>query len=361
MPVPGRFHRSMVGGDEYVRALASNNAAATTAMAALNTGVCFRFTAPDSRDVKSVWINWSAVATPGAFSVRIETIDATTGKPTGTLVHANATATAQTPTAGWQQVTLGATPWASHMAAGTEYAVVILTTTGGTTQTLRSHDPTGTLGGYPTVVLTAADGTTRSNFAEVASAVPICSLVFSDDLEESLAFCPYATLSTSNVFTTNAAGMKFTVPAGMTWQVAGVEISNLTRTGTPAGDLRIRVFNSADAAVSNTTLTLDKDSMTGGSAKRCRVHFPAVVTLAAGTYRVVMDSASSANSSNCWAIKAGQARTSATAPSGFCLTATADVTAGTISWTDTAADVPALALILDDVTGTPPSPLVLGG
>jgi hypothetical protein len=345
LPIPGRYHRGIFGADEVVRSFSANGAT-TYAMAALNTGWCARFTAPDTRDVWSVWVNWSTVTAPGTVQVRIETIDTTSGKPTGTLYDANAVLSF-TPAAGWQQLTFASHP-TTGLVAGNEYAVVLLTTAGGTAQTLRSSIPSGP---YPTLTLTAADGTTRANFAEVGNTTPVITFGLSDGLEEAFACCPYAAQSTSNIFGTNAAGLKFTVPAGAIFSAAGIEFSNVTRTGTPAGDLRLRIFNSSDATVSGTTVSVSRNSLTGVNTRRLRVHFPAVVSLSAGTYRVVLDSASSANSSNCWKVTASQARIAGNAPSGFVLTTTADVTAGPpVTWTDTATDVPPLGLILDDVT-----------
>lgn len=358
MPVPGRFHRSIFGSDDYVHAISANAGPVGYAMAALNAGWCARFTAPDARDVLSVYINWQTVTAAGTVELRIETVDAATGKPTGTLYDANASKSF-TPASNWQQVTFD-TPPTAGLTAGTEYAVVLLTTSAGTAHTLRSHN---TQGSYPTVVLTAADGTTRSNFAEVANSVPVLTLVFEDSLEESLNCSPYATTSIVTLFGTNAGGMKFTVPPGTTLAVAGIEVGNQVRTGTPAGDLRFRVLDSSDSAVAGTTVTLDKDSLASVNGRRVRFHFPAVVSLAAGTYRIVLDSASSANSSNCWSFRSAVVRVAANAPSGFLLTSTTDVTAGPIVWVDTATDVPPLGLVLDDVTGSgsTPSPFVLGG
>ncbi len=349
MAVPGRLNWCKYGIDQILANQALAGGTSTVAMAALNSGWCARFIAEDTRDIASVYFNWSSVASAGTVTLRIETIDATTGKPSGSLYDANASL-AFTPVAGWQLCTFASLP-TTGLTAGTEYAIVLLTTTGGTTQTLRSSISGSANSRYPAIVLTAADGTTRSNFAEVAGSVPICSVVYEDSVEELMAFCQFTTTTAYNAFGTAATGLKFVVPSGLTLSVAGVEIAILVRTGTPAGDLRLRIFNSSDSAVAGTTVTVDKDSLLNVNNRRTYFPFVAPVSLAAGTYRVVFDSASSANSSNCWTIRSMVARASSLVPAEFAQTSTADVTAGTISWTDTAAEQAMINLILDDVTG----------
>lgn len=352
MASPGANFGDQIGGSPLCTTVALSGVT-TSSMTALNTGWCARFIARDSRDIATVYVNWSAVTAAGVVELRIETIDATTGKPTGTLYDANATK-AQAPVAGWQAFTFAALP-TTGLTAGTEYGIVMLTTTAGTTHTLRSHitgtSPSQT---YPSILLTAADGTTRTNFAEVATSAPCCTVVFEDGAEEPLEFIQWATSTTYNIFGTNASGSKIIVPANTTWNVRGIR-AVLTKNGTPAGDLRVRIFNSSDAAVSGATCTVDKDSLSTGLASVRYTVFPfaAPVALTAGTYRAVFDSASSANSSNCWRQFAPIGRSSAVVDSGHIMTSTADVTAvPPITWTDTATEEPTISLLLDTVSAS---------
>lgn len=347
MAAPGQFARSVFPFDFVVTSAANAGGFPTTVtMATLNNGYFARFMATDTRDIASVYIKWSAVTAAGTVQVRIETIDATTGKPSGSLYDASA-AVSVTPTLGWQICTFASLPTAG-LVAGTEYAVVVLTTVGGTTQTIAAYYTTSTL---PGVVGSASDGTTRSNFAELGSgsAWPILSFVMEDSVEESLGCCPYGTSDiTKNLFGTVGSGSKITVPTGMTFSVVGIDIGSITRVGTPAGDLRLRIF-SGNSAVTGTTVTVDKDSLANVNNKRIRVPF-AAVSLASGTYRIIADSASSANSSNCWRINTATARTASLVPSSSVATSTSDVTAGTITWADVTTDVSPVALVLDDIT-----------
>jgi hypothetical protein len=177
----------------------------------------------------------------------------------------------------------------------------------------------------------------------------LATLIFEDSIEESPESLPWSTTTNYNIFTTNAAGSKLIIPSNMTLTTRGVR-ALIVKVGTPAGDLRCRIMDSSDAVVSGTTRTVDKDSLLTGTSSNRSVNFifDVPVALAAGTYRVVLDSASSANSSNCWRFQSGAAHVSGLVPSGHISTSTVDVTAGPpITWTDTNTDEPPIALLMD--------------
>ncbi len=154
---------------------------------------------------------------------------------------------------------------------------------------------------YPTIALTAANGTTRSNFAEVANSVPVLTLVLSDGTERDLGFIPYATATTYNIFGTAAAAGRLVTPTGIRLDVSGLSVPYLVRTGTPAGDLRLRILDANNTVVSGSEVVLDKDTLASAGNKRILAPLGRVITLEPGTYRAVLDSPSSVNSSNCWA------------------------------------------------------------
>ncbi|MBI5235574.1 MAG: hypothetical protein HY886_04925 [Deltaproteobacteria bacterium] len=319
-------------------------ASTTYAMAALNTGWCARFKANDTLDVKSVKLRWSSVSAAGTVQLRIETIDATTGKPSGTLYDANAVISF-TPVAGVQTYTFATLP-TTGLTIGNEYAIVLLTTVAGTTQTLQSSATGTNYASLPVILLTAANGTTRTNFAEVTDTIPIAGIVWEDNSENPSGLCPFHTQNDTAIYTTNAGAVKMVLPAQV--KIAGV-FAWQRKSGTPAGDLRVRVFDSSNNVVANTTVTVDKDSLLTQftSSRRVQFLFPAVVTLAAGTYRIVWDSASSANSSNCWTIRTATFFSSAGVPSASRLSTCPDV--GTPVWTDSTTDMAAGGFLLDDI------------
>lgn len=342
MPAPGAQFGSMVGVNSVLAILASSGAT-TYAMAALNTGFCVRFTATSTNDIKSARIFWSSVSAPGTngITLRIETIDKATGKPSGTLYDANATITF-TAASGIQTYTFATTP-TTGLVVGDEYAIVLLTVVAGTTQTLGAYSSSAFLSTYPTIVLTAADGTTRTNFAEVASSIPMLSLIDDLDIEIPEAFLPFQTTTgtVQYVFsTTNFVAQKFIINS--TQNIAGVACM-LIRTGTPAGDLRIRIFDSSNNVISGTTVTIDKDSLLNVTNRRIIIIFPAVVALIADTYRIVFDSSGSANSSNAFGLRPCSFLNSACV-NPWRLSTSSDAA----SWTDSTTAQVAVWLLLDN-------------
>lgn len=342
MAIKGRIFGVRYGTDNLADQMI-NSGVNTYAMAALNAGFCARFTATQAKDIASVRIYWNTVTTPGTITVRIETIDAATGKPSGTLYDANAEITGVTPTAGLQTITFASVP-TTNLTPGAEYAVVILTTSAGTAHTLRTFAcPSGVVAFYPTVVLTAANGTTRSNFAEVSNSYPLCSLVLDDATEDTMGMGALSGATvTNNLINDDATALKLVTSVLLS--VAAVEFF-LVKSGTPTSNLRIRIFDSANSVVSGATITVDKDSIIVGG-RRMIAWFPALVTLQPGTYRVVFDASGDTASGNCWRLNAASPLSAACVPSSFLMSTCPDV--ATPVWTDTSDQLP-VRLVLDDI------------
>lgn len=332
-------------GSADILGLVTSGGATGTALAALNAGYATRFRALDTKDVKSVKLHFATVSAAGTIQVRIETVDATR-KPSGTLYDANASKSF-TPVAGWNTVTFDSLP-TTGLTAETEYALVLLTTTGGTTMTISGNFNGQFLPSYPAVVLTAADGTTRSNFAEVASTLPLCTYVMEDDSEESFGSLPFPTQATFAVYGTRAAGVKVTLAGSI--KISGYDLIRVNRNGTPSGNFRIRVFDSSNNVVSGTTVTVTKESLANSGQRSYKLLLPAPVTLAAGTYRIVVDQTDHASTSgNNFTLTGGTSHSAAVVPSGWIMTTTTDIDAGTISWTDTATSILGINFRLADV------------
>ena len=311
----------------------------TYAMASLNTGYCARWKALSTGDIKSVRLNWNSVTAPGVVRIRIETVDATTGLPSGTLYDANATYDV-TPAAGVHTYTFATLP-TTGLTVNNYYAVVLLTTTAGTTQTLEAYPPPNGLSAvYPVNVLTAADGTTRTNFAVVGAAVPMVSLVLEDDTEPENGFCIFGTRTSSlNMYGTRSAGALFTINAPISLEGYFVPV---VITGTPADDLRCRVIDMNNNTITGTDVTVDKDFIT--QSRRHEFRLPASVKLKAGTYRAVLDSSGSAVGNNYTFRYMTLWNTSATIPN-FRYTSSTDGT----TWTDVSNSAGAPYLMVNDI------------
>ncbi len=311
-------------------------------MATLNTGCCWRFTARTTKDIKSVRIRWSGVTAAGAVQLTIETIDSTTGKPTGTLYDANASYNI-TPVAGVQTYTFATLP-TTGLTIGTEYGIVLLTTTGGTTQTVvHSNSSTVLNPSLPSQVLTAADGTTRSNFAELSGGrAPIFSLVDEDDNEIEVGNTPYHNYASAiNLYGDNVMALKIVLPSNINYTVKSMELNYMIRTGTPAGNLRVRIFDGTNSVVTGSTIELDKDSIGNINALGAIAAFDGGITLSGGTYRLAVDSPNSANSSNCYTSRYAVAFNSSCLPSSVVLSTSTD---GGTNWTDDSTQLPPIGL-----------------
>ena len=341
MPVTGADY-----GVKFGPNLIGINGLSTQAMAALNTGVAFRFLALSTKDIKSFRLRWSSITAAGTVQLRIETVDAATGKPTGTLYDANAVYNI-TPVAGVQTYTFATLP-TTGLVVGDMYAVVLLTTVAGTTQTLTYGSVVTGSSTYPISVMTAADGTTRTNFAEITNAIGACSFVLDDDTEELLGHYPYHITSSFLVYGVMAGAGKFNLPVSL--NIAGVYVG-VSITGTPAGDLRVRIFDSSDNVISGTTVTLDKDALLVISSGTRTVYAPftSIITLSAGNYRVVIDSPNSVNSTNCYNSRGLLFFSSAVVGTNFRASTTTDVTATPIVWTDSSTADSGMVLNIDSI------------
>ena len=342
--MPGALYGSSIRPpfDVY---FAETGSRTTFAMASLNTGWSGRFIALNTKDIKSVKLVWSSVSSPGQVTLRIETDDGA-GKPSGSLYDANAVITGIVPAAGIQTYTFSSVP-TTGLTSGSIYHVVVLTTTGGTTQTIVSGMSSANHNRYPIRTLTAADGTTRSNFTEV-NYNPTASFILDDDSEDSLNCSPYydRTLA-AHIYGTVATGNKITLLASV--KVIGIVIPFLQKVGTPAGAVIAEIRNSSDGVVSGTQITVSKD-VWGGST--CGYFpFASEVTLTAGTYRIVVRSPDSVNSSNCWRTYYSLFISSAVVAANFRYTTCPDISSP--SWTDsTTGDIGFALAVSVDVAAT---------
>lgn len=312
----------------------------TFVMAALNTGYAVRHWAYTTQDVKALYLNFSAVTAPGTLQCRIETVDATTGKPTGTLYDANATRDF-TPAVGWNLVSFSTLPTAGRV-IGVEYALVLLTTLAGTTQTLRAYYNTGIAMRLPGIGMTAADASTRSNFAEVNGSVPLAVIVYEDDTAEPLFVGIDAISSSQQVFGINRHGATITLNAAIV--VRGFWGLFSASTGAPS-NLRAKLLNSSNAVEQGLDFTIDKDSLTLlGTGRQCEIPF-APVTLAAGTYHLLFHQLdTTTTSANRYNLSTG-----VTPVANLYAGSVATTTTDEVLFTDTETAINACGLVLHDL------------
>lgn len=310
----------------------------------LDAGVCVRFTATKARAITAARVRWFG-AGGGTITMRIETIDATTGKPTGTLYDANAVLTGISPSSGssGQLHTFASAP-TTLLTPGVEYGVVFICTAAGTQDLGYGPWLLTSSNTLPNCILTTTTAATRSSFAEIGNSTPLIVFTLDDGSEESFEGFPWTTPTSFACYGTRAAGVKFTIPAGMSMSFSGIR-NAASRTGTPAGDLRLRILDAANTVVAS--VTSDKDSLTNLSTRSgLSLFVNGPITLRSGTYRLVIDSASSVDASNCWSLLGVTVLGSGSQlPAGFVGTTTTDGT----SWTDSTTVLYGIALMLADI------------
>lgn len=275
-----------------------NSGNTSTAMATLNTVVAFRFKARSTADIKSVIVQWGTVTLgSGVVRLSIEAIDATTGKPPAsyTPYDANAAIASVTVATGVQTYTFATLP-TTGLTVGAEYAVILETTTGGTTLPLFTGQSYAEMLTVPALVLT---GSSRAAWAEVLT-LPTVAVIDENDTYLVELFHPFQNtpvLTGRYLFSTTMLSAKFTLDAPVI--CSGVKFIP-KKNGTPTADLRVRLCDRNNNQISGADVSLDKDSLSGAEAgvRGAVAQFPTAITLAAGTYRAVFSAAADANSSN---------------------------------------------------------------
>lgn len=342
MPTTGAIFGSRFGGDRRGAYIANNNGVVsyTAIGTTLDAGVAFRFTALSTKDVKSVRIYWVNAATPKAVLLTVETIGTATGKPTGTLYDANASFSIATPTVGVQTYTF-ATPPTTGLTVGVEYAIVLANTGGAGSQSIGLYINETGYGQAPTAVMSGTNITTRSNLTVISNGTPPCSIIWDDDTEDAVGFMPFYSYTTNAVYGARGVGMLFTTP--IAFNVAGFYMEGVNIVGTPAGALRFRLFDASNNTISGTTVSVNPAS---ASSRAFVVQLPAVISLPAGTYRLVVDSADS-TITNGWSIRSIKFMHANAVPNNFRLTSCLDI--GAPSWTPSTTDNMVAGLLLDDI------------
>jgi hypothetical protein len=324
----------------------------TVAMAPLNTGWCARTLAEDTRDIKGVWINWGTVTNPitNGVQLRAETIDTATGKPTGTLYDANASVSF-TPTAGWQNINFAVLPTTGRT-VGSMYGLVLLTTgtPASTTLTLNSHVANVSGQALPATILTAADGTTRSNFAEGATSTAVGFIVYEDNSIEPMMLSGQGPGVVKSIFGTARWGAKMTHVGDMTirgvWWTFGASTA-----GTPS-DLLIKIRNAAGTLIAGFPVTVDKDGTTATGVNIYRRGYvpvaPVTLLASAGPHYIYMQQTDTASTvGNRHSLLAFTVPTNAY-PNWVSVTTTDDTTSPS-TWTLDTAEMVSIGVRLDDV------------
>ena len=294
--------------------------------------------APTAGNITAVGLVTGVVTTGCTVEVRIETVSDTTGRASGSLVTAGASATqviANTDDNVWFNITLGT---AASVTRGQPIAIVI-DVSSGTPATLRfAQFSTG--GGPLFPFLLVDDGTPA-----VLASAPVLTLSYGGTYYQVDGAYPIKASSSDSYSTSSAKdtfGLRFQVPHS-------VRVCGIWWWGDTDGDCSIELLDGSDAVL--TSLTFDKDIPYADTGIGLfRIPFTAQVTLTAGTtYRLAIRAMSTSNVILYhYTIDATAMLAASHLGSSQMYMTEADYGAGPYgAWTDTNTKVPWIGLICD--------------
>ena len=328
----------------------------TYAINASGDKVAYVFRVPEALDglsITQVAYGLGTVTTPDTIDVRLETVSATDGLPTGTLATANANAsvdiTGLSNTFNWATLTAGHTATADEVlaivvlngSAPGDFLVRAPAALNGALQwrnVLTSYLCDGTTGTYSKVNVRLWNGGINAS----GTKVPIAGMA---PFADGTALISSASWSTAN----DKRGMRFKLP--FPFQVVGLELY----TTSAVGNITVKVFDSDDSTVLVTqTIDIDQLAATFGS-RGCAFSSP--VSCAANTsYRVTIEpDGSNAINYYYWTAESnGDLDLASGGKEFYFTTATVASPTGSGSWTDTTTRRPMFSLIanaFDDGVG----------
>lgn len=299
--------------------------------------VTYIYQASEDMNLSHVGFRNSTATGSPTVDVRIETVDATTGLPTGTLWATDTNiVTGALSANSWNLVALTAS---ATIAAGSIFAVKIAYNSG-TTATITRISGYAPALNLPYVVTNTgtpakATNTTAQTIALGSSATDFYAL------PNTLPISAASGAVALNNSTGARRGMRFKLPftvraIGATWWAS-----------TTAGDYKIELYDDAGSSLLATSSTFDGDSSQLSGSKSNNAYFDDPVTVTANTwYRLVVTPTSVTNISMAAVTPAGTDYLEAM-PGGANSQLTTYATAG--GWVDTATQVSCIDVIFDQI------------
>jgi hypothetical protein len=304
----GNLAGAVIGNEPFQLASHFGNPTSVDLKAA-DAGICFRFMARSTKDIKGVRLSWGTVTSGHDVTLTVEGVDAN-GKPDGTPYDVQASLTF-TPSSGSVQLHQFAVTPIAGLVVGTMYAITLVRDGNtATAEPLYGYWTGGTSSVYPTCCLTSATGSTRSSFAEVSNSVPAISLLMDDDTEECQQFAPLGgtAITTYKIYGAVYGALRFTTLN--TYSIVGIRAA-IMATGAVAsmGDLIVEIRDLSGNVISGTSVTLPKGSMVGmgtSGGHSLFAQFTSTVNLPAGTYQVwLRQSGDAGDTSNYYSVRLG--------------------------------------------------------
>lgn len=268
--------QSVPGGVAIPNVIRGSAASPTLSTDAVNSTTAKQasiFRVPKSGNVHKIGFNLAAVTTAGAPNIQLQTVDATTGLPTGTG-YAASSATNFTPAAGWNEVTLGADV---AVTAGDEIAIVIAANGGASSFTVNMLTDTIWSGGYPFCARFSA-----GSWAKRAKR-PVMALIYDDatcgQVLDNFPITSITAATFNSGSTPDERALKFVAKWPM--RVAGVWVF-----ADGDGDFSVKLYDTDGTTVLG-TITTDKDIREGTNEDTYFLRFTTPITLVVNsTYRL---------------------------------------------------------------------------
>ncbi len=297
--------------------------------------------APKTGTISAVTFRTATVTTGATVDVRIETVDATTGLPSGTLFGTNTNGAQIILDANDNVLFTTALTAGASVTKGDLLAIVITTPAGGNMQiTGVNTQPTPSAFPYG-ALFTAA-------WAKVTASLPMAGLQYNDG---SYAFCPQTPVVSTLVSTTYGSGtnpnnraLRLQVPVPC--RVTGAYVC---ADGDAAADLLLVADNwDGNNANALASLAIDPDIRRNTGVGTFQDYFSNTVTLTANTtYRLVLKPSSASTLSLSSYTVASAAQLDQNGANQQCYQSVANNPTGSGDWTPTTTARPLMGLLID--------------
>lgn len=281
--IPGRFYLPSLYWGANVPVTAS-----ALSMSAINAKMAMIFHAPKTGNIASIMWRTGTVTTGGTIDARLETMDLTTGDPSGTLVGTN-TNVSVVVNAADDNIVFTTTLTAAAAVTKSQLMAFVLVNPGAAQANMSviGYSTGGVITSFPYHDLHNGTGYTPGT-----TNIKAMSLIYDDgSVETPLGYLPVLTAITSTVFAggnnPNVRGLRFQFPISI--RVTGIWV-NLDPDGDTKLSLVTTAYNKGAGTGILASVTLDKDTRGTTAGSLMMATFDSAVTLSAATnYRLIVE------------------------------------------------------------------------
>ncbi len=337
-----------------------SNGVLTRALSSATTFAAFSFISEKTLTLNAVKVYASAVTATAPSGLQLDIYsDSSTGVPNASLSNTTTITGGVPAAAAWieftgltQTITAGVRYWAVVRNKDASPTVNFVTVQYGASAGGQLHTSSSmSIWGWSKIETT--DGSTW--ITSVGGLVPALRLQFSDGSYTGFSMQALAAEGTNLAFGAHEVGVKFTMPGSstITYSVVGAGIYKSSNTGTPTGNVRLRLYTGSSSTPTLLATSLGQ-AVAGNSTTGWHVdYFSSTQNITGGTVvRLTLSDSAADSSSACYRVYAAtlenDANSLALAPISGTLQETS-TTDGT-TFTDTSTKIIPFSLILDRTT-----------